>query len=311
VRRLLDVDLRLVRIFRAVAEARGIAGAEPVLALSQSRISGSLADLEARLGVRLCRRGRSGFALTEAGVSVYEASHDLFESVDRFCNRAGAVSANLKRRLRLASVDAVVSNESLPLSRALLRFRRQLPSVIIDFYTAGPDELERLLIAGSRDIGVMPSRNRRSDLDYVPLAQEKQSLYCGRGHSLFGESDSELSVTGLVKHAFVARGYLHSDDLKRIGHRLAEATVETMEAQLILILSGEFIGYLPAHYAQAWVARRELRCLGDEDFSYDSAFFAVSQPSSSENPLVRRFLTLLMEEIEGTRASTREVVPAA
>ena len=28
-----------------------------------------------------------------------------------------------------------------------------------------------------------------------------------------------------------------------------------MESQLILILSGAFIGYLPAHYAKAWVDR--------------------------------------------------------
>ena len=126
-RRLLDVDLRLIRIFRAIAEAQGMAGAELVLNLSQSRISAGLAELEARLGVRLCRRGRAGFALTEAGVRVYEASQDLFEAVDRFCNSAGAVSANLRRVLRLGTVDAIVTNGDLWLSRILLRFRRQAP----------------------------------------------------------------------------------------------------------------------------------------------------------------------------------------
>src|SRR5437762_9818212 len=86
-RQLLDVDLRLIRIFRVIAEAQGLAGAQLVLNLSQSRISTSLAELETRLGARLCRRGRSGFALTEAGRSVYDASHELFEAVDRFCNK--------------------------------------------------------------------------------------------------------------------------------------------------------------------------------------------------------------------------------
>src|SRR6478609_903138 len=87
-RQLLDIDLRLLRIFRGIVEAQGLSGAQVLLNLSQSRISASLAELESRLGTRLCRRGRSGFALTEAGRSVYEASHELFESVDRFCNRA-------------------------------------------------------------------------------------------------------------------------------------------------------------------------------------------------------------------------------
>jgi DNA-binding transcriptional LysR family regulator len=310
-RRLLDIDLRLIRIFRAIAEAQGMAGAELVLNLSQSRISAALAELEARLGVRLCRRGRSGFALTEAGRAVYEASHDLFEAVDRFCNRASAVSANLKRTLRLGTVDALVTNDALSLPRALLRFRRQAPAVVIDFSTAGPEELERQLAAGSRDVIVVPSRSRRAELDYAPLFREKQSLYCARGHPLFGRSDRDITAALLSDHAFVARGYLHSDDLKRIGHRGAEATVETMEAQLILILSSEFIGYLPAHYARPWVERRELRCLHDERFSYDSLFYAVSQ-RGTENPLVRRFLAVAAEEagLGGAPAEATAPFPA-
>jgi hypothetical protein len=81
----------------------------------------------------------------------------------------------------------------------------------------------------------------------------------------------------LVHHAVVACGYLHSQDLKRIGHRQADATVEMMEGQLILIFGGGFIGFLPAHFAAAWVARGELRCLCDMTLSYDSTFYAVSQ----------------------------------
>jgi DNA-binding transcriptional LysR family regulator len=296
-RRLLDIDLRLIRIFRAIVEAQGMAGAELVLDLSQSRISAGLAELETRLGVRLCRRGRSGFALTEAGAAVYAASQDLFEAVDRFCNRAGAVAGNLKRTLRLGTVDALVTNPELSLSEALLKFRRQNPSVTIDFSTAGPEELERQLLAGSRDLIVMPSLNRRAELSYAPLFEEKQSLYCARGHPLFDERDDRIATERLSDHAFVARGYLHSHDLKRIGHRGAEATVETMEAQLILILSGAFIGYLPAHYAEDWVRRGELRAIRDDRFSYGSPFFAVTAAKDGENPLIRRLLAALRETI--------------
>lgn len=297
-RRLLDVDLRLIRIFRAIAEAQGMGGAELVLNLSQSRISAGLAELEARLGVRLCRRGRAGFALTEAGSRVYEASHDLFAAVDRFTNSAGAVSANLRRVLRLGTVDAVVTNGDLWLARILLSFRRQAPGVLIDFLTAGPEELERQVLSGSRDVIITPSLRRRAELDYLRLFDEKQSLYCGDTHPLRDAPDRGITSAILSDHAFVARGYLHSQDLKRVGHRGAEATVETMEAQLVLILSGEFIGYLPAHYAEPWVREGRLRCLRDAKFSYGSTFFAISQEPGAENPLVRRFLSAMVAEGE-------------
>jgi DNA-binding transcriptional LysR family regulator len=293
-RQLLDVDLRLIRIFRVIVEAQGLAGAQLVLNLSQSRISTSLAELEARLGVRLCRRGRAGFALTEAGRSVYDASHDLFEAVDRFCNNAGTVSLNLKRVVKLGAVDALSTNRGIALARILGDFRHSAPSILIDFMVAGPEELEAQLISGARDIIIVPSLTKRSDLSYLPLSAEKQSLYCARSHPLFAEEDA-VAERLLPRHAIVARGYLHSQDLKRLGHRQADATVEMMEAQLILILSGGFIGYLPAHYAATWVARGELRCLCDTDLSYDSTFYAVSQRSASENPLLRRFLASFSE----------------
>lgn len=291
--RLLDVDLRLIRIFRVIAECQGLTGAELVLHLSQSRISAGLAELEARLGVRLCRRGRSGFSLTEAGQTVYEASHDLFEAVDRFCNRAGAVSANVKRVLRLGTVDAVVTNRDLLLARTLRQLREQIPTLIIDFSTAGPMELESQLLRGSRDVIIVPAANKRAELSYQMLLEEKHSLYCSRDHPVFNKKSTEITKEDIKNHAFIARGYLHQHDLRRIGHRDAEATVETMEAQLALILTGQYIGYLPAHYAESWVAQGELRCLADHQFSYYSTFYAVTQPAGSENPLLRRLLSIM------------------
>jgi DNA-binding transcriptional LysR family regulator len=297
-RQLLDVDLRLLRIFRAIVGAQGLAGAQLILNLSQSRISASLAELESRLGARLCRRGRSGFALTEAGRSVYDASHELFEAVDRFSNNAGSVSPNLKRVVKLGAVDALVTNRDMGLSAALGELQRSAPSVLIDFMIAGPEELEAQLIAGTRDVIVMPTLTKRPDLVYVPLCEEKQALYCAEGHPLFDTGPSGHPL-GLSDYAIVARGYLHSQDLKRLGHLQAHATVEMMEAQLILILSGGFIGYLPAHYAFPWVERGKLRCIGDEVFSYESTIYAVGQRSTVESPLVRRLLSLLLARTAG------------
>jgi LysR family transcriptional regulator, transcriptional activator for bauABCD operon len=304
-RQLLDVDLRLIRIFRVIVEAQGIAGAGLVLNLSQSRISTSLAELEARLGVRLCRRGRAGFALTEAGRSVYDASHDLFEAVDKFCNKAGTVSLNLKRVVKLGAVDALATNNGIPLAKILGDFRQHAHSVLIDFMIAGPEALEAELVAGARDVIIMPTLTKKSDLAYVPISAERQSLYCARNHPLFNEDDS-IAERNLQRHAIVARGYLHSQDLKRLGHRQADATVEMMEAQLILILSGGFIGYLPAHYAASWVERGELRCLCDKSLSYDSSFYAVSQKNATENPLLRR----LLASLTGNGASGAKVFTA-
>ena len=58
--RLSDVDVKLLRVFTRVVEHGGFSAAQAELGISQASISTYMSDLEARLGVRLCQRGRSG-----------------------------------------------------------------------------------------------------------------------------------------------------------------------------------------------------------------------------------------------------------
>ena len=53
-------DLNLLHVFIAVVENGGFSAAELALNSRVSRISTQMADLEARLGIQLCHRGRSG-----------------------------------------------------------------------------------------------------------------------------------------------------------------------------------------------------------------------------------------------------------
>ena len=69
-----DADLRLLRVFKAVADCGGMAAAERELGIAMSTISRHVKDLEQRLGLRLCRRGRAGFALTPEGEQLYAAA---------------------------------------------------------------------------------------------------------------------------------------------------------------------------------------------------------------------------------------------
>ena len=304
-RTLTNLDMRLIRIFRAIVECQGLRNAEQVLHLSQSRISAGLLELESRIGARLCQRGRAGFSLTETGATVYEASHELFEAADRFCSQIGDVSANYQQILRLGTVDAVATNRDLWLATVLSQLRENIPNLIIDFSTASPSELEKQLTTGSRDIIVMPAFHKKKGLNYQKLLDEKHSLYCARGHQLFEKKDSEIERNDIGKASFIARGYMQEYDLQLVEHCTAEATVETMEAQLVLILTGGYIGYLPGHYAKPWVEMGVLRCMKDRQLSYNSTLYAVTQPSGSENRLLCQLLSIIAR-IQDDSSHSRE-----
>ncbi|MGQ3028986.1 MAG: LysR family transcriptional regulator, partial [Ferrovibrionaceae bacterium] len=65
-------DIRLLRLFMTIVEAGGFAAAQGELNLSLSTISTHVSTLETRLGVVLCKRGRSGFEVTPEGQAVYD-----------------------------------------------------------------------------------------------------------------------------------------------------------------------------------------------------------------------------------------------
>jgi len=82
-----DFDIRLLRIFRSVVECGGFSAAETVLGIGRSAISQQMSDLEQRVGLRLCQRGRAGFSLTEEGA----------RSISRPCNCSVPWKASVPR----------------------------------------------------------------------------------------------------------------------------------------------------------------------------------------------------------------------
>lgn len=79
-----NYDLRQLRTFLAVVEQGGVSAAAYRLGASLSTVSRDLSALERRIGIQLCRRGRSGFSLTPQGEDVHRAAIRLFSELQSF-----------------------------------------------------------------------------------------------------------------------------------------------------------------------------------------------------------------------------------
>ena len=71
------MELEQLRIFTALCEAGGFSAAARRLYKSHSSVSRAVSALERELGVALCERSRSSFALTAAGERLYEGAKAL------------------------------------------------------------------------------------------------------------------------------------------------------------------------------------------------------------------------------------------
>ena len=120
-----DSDLRLLRVFSAVAACGGFAAAELELNINRSTISRHIKDLETRLGVTLCRRGRAGFALTlEGDARCSPGSVKVMAAMEDFQHEVDELHQRLTGSLAIAMFDKTASNPQCHINRAFARFRR-------------------------------------------------------------------------------------------------------------------------------------------------------------------------------------------
>src|ERR1700722_14732390 len=120
-------DLKLLKVFMTVVHSGGFTAARTELNVSQPTVSMKISELETRLGMRLCERGRGGFKLTAEGQRVYEASLNLFQSLDTFRAGIGVMRGRLVGELHIGFADATVTNPDLKLNAAIARLKQKAP----------------------------------------------------------------------------------------------------------------------------------------------------------------------------------------
>lgn len=279
-----DMDLRLLKVFKCVADSGGMSAAEMELNIGASTISRHMKDLETRLGLCLCRRGRGGFALTAEGQQVYVEAVRLLGAVQAFRNGLGDIHQRMGGHLEVALFDKTASNPAAKIHLAIARFTELAPDVSISITVASSTAIVQGLLDGRFALGVIPMHRDLPTLSYTPLFAEQMRLYCGINHPLFQskqESKKEpASYADLSQYHFAGLSY-NSQNLE-FSHQAKwsrKATASDQEAIATLILSGKYLGFLPDHYAESFQRQGLLQALPKTPFSYVCTF-AVSQRRS-------------------------------
>lgn len=294
-----SADLKQLRLFLTVVEAGGFTAAQGELNLSLSTISGRIRDLETRLGVTLCQRGRAGFGLTAEGSAVYEEARKLFTSVEAFDRRIRGLKSSMTGQIVLGITDNTLTDSRSRIDRALARFCDMAPDAGLTIVTRPPNELLRDLVSGQVHVAVASFPRQALGLSYEDLYSETHRFYCGQGHPLFDRDPVSVDLGEVRMHAIVGRVYWGSRDLKMFAVAAPRVMVNDMEAEARLILSGHFLGYLPEHFAERFVTEGRLRPLRPELFSYEAPFQLAHDPVKGRRPLVAGMIRAVLTEMRG------------
>ena len=252
----------MLAVFMTVAECGGFAAAQVVLNVGQSTISRQISDLERRLGMRLCQRGRAGFRLTDKGQIVYEACQHLATALESFRTTVGALRGELVGDLSIAVIDNWAIEGGFPLADVLRTFREKARQVHIHFHTLAPDEIERAVLENRVNLGIGVFHQHRPGLFYEALYDDPVELYCGAGHALFDRAPYGLAQDDLHAADLAHRGYLSERQVAPLtGDLPSTATARQIDGVAFLVLSGWHVGYLPVNYAARWVESGRMRSI--------------------------------------------------
>ena len=210
--------LAAMQAFVRVVEAGSFSAAARALNMGQPAISKTVAQLEARLGVRLLMRSTHGLAPTEAGQSFYERAKRSIEEADEAEAVARGAGKGLTGRLR---ISAAVTFARLHIVPHLPKFLGAHPGLtmdvvlddrIIDLIEEGVDVALRMgpladstsltarkLASGQHHVLGTPAYFARAGVPATPaeLAGHAAVIYTreGAGTWCFHQGVTEVSVT--------------------------------------------------------------------------------------------------------------------
>ncbi|MBM7454903.1 DNA-binding transcriptional LysR family regulator [Oceanisphaera litoralis] len=286
-----DFELKLLNVFRTVAACGGFSAAEVSLGISRAAISMQMADLEGRLGFKLCRRGRAGFALTDEGRRVLEASDRLLGAIDHFKAEINDVHRHLRGTLAIGITDNLVSHPGMKITHGLAALKARGPEVKIHIHMQPSNDIEIGVLDGRLNVGVVPRIRALPGLDYLPLYEESSHLYCAEGHPLFSSGDSPAKLSD---HELVVPSFAQPAEAQVLYRRHPlGARANDREGIMFLLLTGCYLGYLPDHYAQPWVEQGRLRALQPDKTGFTTRFCAITARSRRANLVLDTFLETL------------------
>lgn len=277
--RISDGDIRLLRIFCTVVRCGGFAAAESELQLGLPSISRYVKDLETRLGVRLCRRGRTGFSLTDEGRHVYASSLHLISNIEQFEANIRSIHTELRGTLEIGVIDAVLSDPAMNFPEILSEFHRRYPSVEFHLTTATSNVIEQSVLDGTLHVGMVIGRRHINQLDHRLLYREHGNLYCAPNHPLYNRND--LTVEEVTRYNKAGYSFLAESDRFRFSELPQTAAVDTTESVAMMIASGQYLGTLPDHYVKTHWRLQKLKPILPEVFGTTTDIELIARRDTS------------------------------
>ena len=177
------MEIRQLRYFLAVANARSFLKAADSLFVSRQAVSKAITQLEDELGISLFVRTQNGAMMTPAGIFFYPRATAIAADLDRLKNDMLEVDRTYRSRIRLYMAFGVYDLYAGPLYEYS---RRHCSEIDLQIHGCLDSDCEMMLADRQADavLSFSPISNRM--LDSVSVMASPVSVLLPQGHPLAG-----------------------------------------------------------------------------------------------------------------------------
>ena len=299
-----EYDLRLLRIFVSVVEHGGFAAAEKALGVTRSTISVHMSNLESRMKLKLCLRGRGGFSLTEDGQEVYRAVINLFDSLNDFSLLVGTLGKELSGEIIILCADKLDNTKQQKLAQVIQLIHDSAPNLHVVLDSDSISNIEKQLLSDKAHVGLFPQYQKIDGLNYSSLFNEPVYLCCGKSHPFFNQVDSDITEEMLAEAPAVHPGIdIDSSGREQLEKLNLAAKSYQFDTRKTMILSGRYLGYMPQSYIQHELNQGDIRIIQPSNLTYQFNLSLVAKKTPREIKKVQ-LLTDTFDKVFSIEGST-------
>lgn len=237
----MDIDLRKVRYFVAVAEELHFGRAAERLHIAQPVLSRQIRALEDELKVQLFVRTKRATELTEAGRQLLEDARPLLASAE-------AARRRVVRAARGAKTFTIGFMPGITVTAAVRAFTAEHPGLTIELLRTTWDDQVEVLHDGRADVSIVRLPIDQQGLTVRPLFDEPRLAMLPADHRLAGKPSIEISDLAdehLLQHPDAVPEWRDIASELRDGRPRPVPTLHNVEEKLEYVAAGNGISILP------------------------------------------------------------------
>jgi DNA-binding transcriptional LysR family regulator len=246
----------------AVGRERSFTKAAAKLGVSQSALSHTIRELEARLGVRLLTRTTRSVSPTAAGERLLNTLGPRFEEIDAELAAVSELRDKPAGTIRITATEYAADTILLP---KLAKLLRDYPDIKVEITI---DYALTDIVAQRYDAGVRSGEQVAKDMIAVRIGPDMRMAVVGAPSYFRGRSEP-TRPRDLIDHNCIAlrlptHGGLYAWEFEKGGRELrvrveGQLTYNTTAQMLNAAIAGLGLAYLPEGLAQPHLARRRLK----------------------------------------------------